>query len=687
MTVGIPSFAARAAAVRARRLVLGTLAAAAACGGGGDGTSPDPASGRAALTLRAVIEAASATAVELRVGYLEADGTRVELSTQTVPLPGAATPPAAPSQTTMPQTTLPIDVGRCIADGRRAVPGPACSVVVVLRLLRGATTLDEQSITASVPPGAALTLQAPAPLYEVQGVRIAVGDSAATSARLEIGDTLRLSAASVDATGATVAGRPIVWASDASLIARIDQAGVVVGIGPGTATIQAISGGRSATTRLTVVPVTVRTIGVAPSPVQLAVGATAQLTATPRDAHGTALADRLVTFTSSDRAVATVSPSGEVRGVAGGSATITVASPDGPNGIAVRTEVPVTVTGETGRAVVNGRLVVGATNAPVADATLRFERGGATAATATSDADGAWSASGLLAGTYAVSITAPGLRSTAIPALVVSGTVAVPTIPLTLAQPAAPGNVQVTLRDATTGAPISVPVTLTVGGGVALTSSAVDALASKTTLTTSTGGVLVPALANTATLRAQAAGYADALVLVAPVAGQTTATTIALSPIGGVPAQTRIVLTWGADPIDLDAHLTGPTPAGRRFHIFWALPGDCEASPFACLDVDETSGSGPETISIAQGFAGTYHYAVNLFHGPGTLATSGARVDLYIDGVLARSFTPPAGTGAWWNVFDIVDGEVVLVNTYSPTAPSVIFAPGSVMPVKGVARP
>jgi uncharacterized protein YfaP (DUF2135 family) len=33
--------------------------------------------------------------------------------------------------------------------------------------------------------------------------------------------------------------------------------------------------------------------------------------------------------------------------------------------------------------------------------------------------------------------------------------------------------------------------------------------------------------------------------------------------------QTRIVLTWGASPSDLDSHLAGPTSTGGRFHIYY----------------------------------------------------------------------------------------------------------------------
>ena len=56
------------------------------------------------------------------------------------------------------------------------------------------------------------------------------------------------------------------------------------------------------------------------------VGATSQLTATAKDASGNAVSGATVTWSSSSDAIATVSPSGLVTGVAPGTATITATS-------------------------------------------------------------------------------------------------------------------------------------------------------------------------------------------------------------------------------------------------------------------------------------------------------------------------------------------------------------------------
>src|SRR5713101_8036472 len=83
-------------------------------------------------------------------------------------------------------------------------------------------------------------------------------------------------------------------------------------------------------------PPAVASVTVAPSPGTLLVGSTAQLTATTKDSAGNVLTGRAVTWASSNPAVATVSATGLVTGVAVGSATI-MATAEGKNGTAAVT--------------------------------------------------------------------------------------------------------------------------------------------------------------------------------------------------------------------------------------------------------------------------------------------------------------------------------------------------------------
>lgn len=72
--------------------------------------------------------------------------------------------------------------------------------------------------------------------------------------------------------------------------------------------------------------VPVASVDVTPTSATIAVNATVQLTATPRDANGSPLGGRTITWTTNNSGVATVSTSGLVSGVAAGSATITATS-------------------------------------------------------------------------------------------------------------------------------------------------------------------------------------------------------------------------------------------------------------------------------------------------------------------------------------------------------------------------
>ena len=120
----------------------------------------------------------------------------------------------------------------------------------------------------------------------------------------------------------------------------------------------------------------------------------------------------------------------------------------------------------------------------------------------------------------------------------------------------------------------------------------------------------------------------------------------------------KVKLTWGQDPNDLDSHLTGPDGSGGRFHIYYSEQGSMTAAPFAALDVDDTSSFGPEVTTIAKFATGTYRYSVHHYAGTGTIAASPARVELTLNGA-TTVYTPPApgsvslDVDSVWQVFEI----------------------------------
>src|SRR5439155_3727392 len=105
-------------------------------------------------------------------------------------------------------------------------------------------------------------------------------------------------------------------------VASVNGSGLVTAVATGAATITATSEGQSGTAVVTVSNVPVASVTVTPASASVQQGATVQLTATPRDANGTALSGRVVTWGSNNTAVATLSGSGLVSCSGSGSATI-----------------------------------------------------------------------------------------------------------------------------------------------------------------------------------------------------------------------------------------------------------------------------------------------------------------------------------------------------------------------------
>ena len=160
---------------------------------------------------------------------------------------------------------------------------------------------------------------------------------------VQVGQTAQLTATPRDASGNPLTGRVITWQSSNGAVASVNGSGLVTAVATGAATITATSEGQSGTAVVTVSNVPVASVTVTPASASVQQGATVQLTATPRDANGTALGGRVVTWGSNNTAVATVSGSGLVSGAGAGSATITATS-EGQSGTAA-----ITVTAPTGQ--------------------------------------------------------------------------------------------------------------------------------------------------------------------------------------------------------------------------------------------------------------------------------------------------------------------------------------------------
>lgn len=130
----------------------------------------------------------------------------------------------------------------------------------------------------------------------------------------------------------------------------------------------------------------------------------------------------------------------------------------------------------------------------------------------------------------------------------------------------------------------------------------------------------------------------------------------------------RFVLDWGERPADLDLHFEKQ----GGYHISYRnmrSPADGSAK----LDRDDTSGYGPETITVARAEGNSaYHlYVIDYTNRSNSaspaLSRSGATIRVYSQNRLVETFTVPAsGNGSRWNVCDLSQNRIVPVNRIGP---------------------
>ena len=96
---------------------------------------------------------------------------------------------------------------------------------------------------------------------------------------------------------------------------------------------------------------------------------------------------------------------------------------------------------------------------------------------------------------------------------------------------------------------------------------------------------------------------------------------------------------------------------------------DLNGSDVAILDVDITSSYGPETVTIFTTSGLKFNYAIHDYsnrysNNSNAMANSSAKVTVYKGNTLVRTFNVPSNkSGTVWHVFNIINGEIIPVNT------------------------
>jgi len=224
------------------------------------------------------------------------------------------------------------------------------------------------TVTANAPESAVITATAegisgtasisvlPAPVTTVTVRAVSTGT-------VRPGQRVPLEALLAGAAGQALTGRTVAWSSSDSTVATVEPTGTLVvrgyaGALTRTVTVTATSESRSGTLNVSVLPSVVASLSITGSTPVLTVGQRLTLGAVVRDSTGSALTERLITWSSASPTIATVSSSGEVVGVTAGQAVVTATSEGQSTSVTV---IVSSATGPTITAIAPAQLSAGLT--------------------------------------------------------------------------------------------------------------------------------------------------------------------------------------------------------------------------------------------------------------------------------------------------------------------------------------
>lgn len=162
-----------------------------------------------------------------------------------------------------------------------------------------------------------------------------------STGNLPMGQSVQLQASAREANGRELFRPDVTWASSAPSVATVSATGLVTSVSQGTTTISAVVDGKTGTLAMTILPPPpVATVAIAPNSGYLPTAVGVPLTVTLRDANNGLLTDgRIVTYSTSNAAVATVSSTGVVTAQTPGNVTITATS-EGKSGTGTYSAIP-----------------------------------------------------------------------------------------------------------------------------------------------------------------------------------------------------------------------------------------------------------------------------------------------------------------------------------------------------------
>lgn len=322
---------------------------------------------------------------------------------------------------------------------------------------------------------------------------------------------------------------------------------------------------------------------------------------------------------------------------------------------------------------ISGAVKDAVTSDPLDDVTVTVLSGGSTTGQATTDANGTYTLDVASGTGYTITVAKTGYITETYQDIEVTenNVVHLETILQISNSYSGTGSISGTIVSALDGSGVN-GLAVNLRRGINAKAGAIQA----NTTTSNSGQYIVSQLdAGAYTAEASGSGYATSYFTVICIGGTTNpdqnGTITPVLPAG----ETRIVLTWGETPWDLDSHLTGPLPDGSRFHMYYPYADSNDGSPWPdiiTLDLDDTSSYGPETTTIHQQMDGVYRFSVYDFSNRGStdsteLSNSGAQVRIYRgnSGLTATFNVPVNAGGILWTVFELNGDNLTPINSMS----------------------
>ena len=181
------------------------------------------------------------------------------------------------------------------------VKGIAIGNVNVSAIVDGVVASQRLSVTGRTPTSVVISPSAPT---------------------VSAGQQSQLIAQVLDQTGVEIVGQPVSWTSSNAGVATISSTGMLQGVASGSTVVSATSGMLTASVTATVVNTQVASVRVSPVSTSLTAGGQATLVAEALDASQNVLLGRVVTWSSQNPTVATVTNLGLVTAIASGSTNL-----------------------------------------------------------------------------------------------------------------------------------------------------------------------------------------------------------------------------------------------------------------------------------------------------------------------------------------------------------------------------